>query len=446
MSKRENNLLGIKLVRLIFLRGLGIIYMIAFFIAFQQNGALIGPTGLTPAINMINRQYESTKSSSLDLFWGNPTLFYFFSPTDFMLNSIALLGLVMSMYLSFSGTGNGIVLFVLWCLYMSIVNVGQSWYGFGWESQLLETGFLAIFTRPIFSTERFPRDESSTLLRVCAWGYRWLLFRIMIGAGLIKIRGDSCWTAVSDNCMNYHYETQPVPSPLSFIFHAAPSWWHAIETMANHIVELVLPWLTFFPRELRAVNGIAQLLFQATLIVSGNLSFLNWLTCLPAIWAFDDDAVSWLFSEEVCMQARAHDSEKERLAPRSHRASRNYRSFRAMEHVIAILLTCLLVNESRPVVTNLFSRRQTMNTSFSVWRVVNTYGAFGSITRDRNEVILQATSSPRTTQLPFDEEAVDWVMLILALVLFKITASRGHHGHNHLHRYCTSYNDLSCTL
>ncbi|EUA16200.1 lipase maturation factor 1 domain protein [Mycobacterium xenopi 4042] len=34
---------------------------------------------------------------------------------------------------------------VLWVLYLSIVNVGQTWYSFGWESLLLETGFLAIF-------------------------------------------------------------------------------------------------------------------------------------------------------------------------------------------------------------------------------------------------------------------------------------------------------------
>ena len=34
---------------------------------------------------------------------------------------------------------------LLWVLYLSIVNVGQIWYAFGWESLLLEAGFLAVF-------------------------------------------------------------------------------------------------------------------------------------------------------------------------------------------------------------------------------------------------------------------------------------------------------------
>ena len=33
------------------------------------------------------------------------------------------------------------------------------------------------------------------------------------------------------------------------------------------------------------------------LIISGNLSFLNWLTILPSIFCFDDATLSCLFSE-----------------------------------------------------------------------------------------------------------------------------------------------------
>jgi len=47
---------------------------------------------------------------------------------------------------------------------------------------------------------------------------------------------------------------------------------------------------------------------------------------------------------------------------------------------------------SVPVILNLMSVNQTMNTSFDSFRIINTYGAFGSITRARNEVILQGTS------------------------------------------------------
>ena len=71
-----------------------------------------------------------------------------------------------------------------WCcglLYLSIVNVGQIWYGFGWESLLLEAGFLAVFLGNA--------DTAPPVLVL--WLLRWLLFRVEFGAGLIKIRGDA---------------------------------------------------------------------------------------------------------------------------------------------------------------------------------------------------------------------------------------------------------------
>lgn len=113
------------------------------------------------------------------------------------------------------GSANVPILFILWALYFSIVNVGQTWYSFGWESQLLEVGFLTMFMVPLMSLKRYP--EWTPTPAVCVWGNRWLLFRIMIGAGMIKIRGDACWRDLT--CMNYHYQTQPVPNPISIYFH-----------------------------------------------------------------------------------------------------------------------------------------------------------------------------------------------------------------------------------
>jgi hypothetical protein len=46
-----------------------------------------------------------------------------------------------------------------------------------------------------------------------------------------------------------------------------------------------------------------------------------------------------------------------------------------------------------PVVLNLISSKQVMNTSFEPFRLVNTYGAFGSITKERHEVIFKGTKS-----------------------------------------------------
>lgn len=209
------------LTRIVFLRFLGFIYSIAFLVALQQNAGLLGEDGLTPAttyLSMIRKQLGVT-TVSFDSFMQVPTLFWFYEPNTFNLSITALLGAVISAYLVIFGAANVPMMAALWVLYMSIVNLGQTWYSFGWESQLLETGFLGIFMVPVLSLTRFPSLTPTPL--VVIWGYRWLLFRIMLGAGLIKVRGDACWRDLT--CMQYHYETQPVPNPISPFFHATPS-------------------------------------------------------------------------------------------------------------------------------------------------------------------------------------------------------------------------------
>lgn len=50
----------------------------------------------------------------------------------------------------------------------------------GWESQLLETGFLGIFLCPLWTLSRLPKHTPTS--QIVLWGFRWLIFRIMLGA------------------------------------------------------------------------------------------------------------------------------------------------------------------------------------------------------------------------------------------------------------------------
>ena len=163
----------------------------------------------------------------------------------------------------------------------------EVWYGFGWELQLLETGFLAIFLCPLFDGRPFPKRPPPV---VVIWLYRWLIVRIMLGAGLIKLRGDECWRDLT--CLVYHYETQPVPNPLSALLHDLPVWFHKIGVLFNYVCELIAPFFAFGPRRARHVAGVLMVSFQLALILSGNLSFLNWLTIIPALACFDDSLLS----------------------------------------------------------------------------------------------------------------------------------------------------------
>src|SRR5690606_6210144 len=94
---------------------------------------------------------------------------------------------------------------------------------------------------------------SSETPRLVVWLLRWLAFRVMFGAGLIKLRGDACWDELT--CLLFHYETQPLPSPLSWALHHAPPWVHTLGVVVNHVVELVVPFFLFGPRRLRYAGG-----------------------------------------------------------------------------------------------------------------------------------------------------------------------------------------------
>ena len=190
---------------------------------------------------------------------------------------MACLGVALSL-LVLLGFANAIVMALLWAIYLSFVHIGQDWYGYGWEIQLLETGFLAIFLCPLFDGRPFPRRPPPAPVIGLL---RWLTFRIMLGAGLIKLRGDPCWRDLT--CLNYHYETQPIPNPLSRTLHFMPRWFQKLGVLFNHLNELIAPWFVFGPRAARHVAGALLLSFQITLIFSGNLSFLNYLTLVPIL-------------------------------------------------------------------------------------------------------------------------------------------------------------------
>nr|XP_046233279.1 lipase maturation factor 1 isoform X2 [Scatophagus argus] len=385
------------LTRIVLLRSVAFIYFVAFSVAYNQNKQLIGENGLMPCKNYLNsvKRYVGGKIG-MAAFAYTPSILWLldWSNMDANLDGIALGGMALSAFVLVTGMANMVIMVTLWVLYHSLVNVGQLWYSFGWESQLLETGFLAIFLCPVWTLSQVPRRCPPSLISI--WTFRWLIVRIMLGAGLIKIRGDKCWRDLT--CMDYHYETQPVPNPMSYYMHRSPWWFHHFETLSNHLIELIFPFFTFLGRRMCMVNGAVQILFQVVLIVSGNLSFLNWLTIVPSLACFDDASLGLLFHSGWGAKKVVLEIQNEDATGRSPKPTKGMLTRRVVNIALGFLIGYLSV----PVVLNLFSSRQVMNTSFDPLRIVNTYGAFGSITKERTEVIFQGTLS----QDPKDPEAI----------------------------------------
>ena len=357
------------LTRFVLLRLLGFVYFVAFLCLARQLLPLLGHDGLTPVPLFLHR-LEAHFGSRRAAFLQFPSLFWLDASDGFML-AMAWLGAGLSLVV-LAGFANALLLAVLWALYLSFVHIGQDWYGYGWEIQLLETGFLAVFLCPLLDPRPFPRRPPPAPV---LWLYRWLIFRIMLGAGLIKLRGDSCWRDLT--CLYYHYETQPLPNPLSRWLHFQPHWFQKGGVLFNYLAELMAPWFAFWPRAARHIAGGVLLAFQVSLILSGNLSFLNWLTIVPILACFDDTLLRRVLPRP--------------LVARAERAAAETRPSRTHQVAAAALVVLVGVLSFRPV-RNLLSQRQMMNTSFNRLELVNTYGAFGSVGRLRPEIVFEGTS------------------------------------------------------
>ncbi len=357
------------LTRYTFLRALGLVYSVAFLGLVLQLRPLLGRDGLLP-VHLFLSRVESSVGSGWPSYLQVPTLLWIDSGDAFML-ALAWVGLALSLLL-LCGYANVLQVFALWVLYSSFVHTGQLFYSYGWETLLLETGFLALFLCPPLRSGW--RLENRTTDRWVLLLLRWVLFRVMLGAGLIKLRGDPCWTDLT--CLLYHYETQPIPNPLSWYLHQAPELFHQAGVLFNHMVELVAPWLLFGPRKIRHTGALLIIAFQLMLIVSGNLSWLNYITLVLCIPCLSDGLLL-------------------RIAPQALR-HRPLPSIPASDarRVTVVALVAVIAMLSIDPIANMWSSRQRMNTSFDRLNLVNSYGAFGGVGKVRREVILLGTTDP----------------------------------------------------
>lgn len=362
------------LTRFVMLRLLGAIYAIAFLVAINQVVPLIGEHGLLP-VELYLKRVSDTFGSTGAGFRRMPSLFWFIH-ADAALQTVVWVGFILSCVV-LAGYANALLLTVLWLLYMSLVHVGQEWYGYGWEIQLLETGFLSIFLCPLLDMRPFPRRPPPLLIILL---FRWLAFRIMLGAGLIKIRGDEVWH--NGTALYYHFETQPIPGPLSRLFHFLPPVVLKAGVWFNHLAELVAPWFVFWPRTGRYIAGVLIILLQLVLILSGNLSFLNWLTILPVLACFDDACWARLLPRRLVQVAERAGERAEPSEP-----------MQVTSWAVTVLIALLSIQP----VYNMFSPRQVMNSSFDPLDLVNTYGAFGWVGKERYNVVFEGTMDDHPT-------------------------------------------------
>jgi predicted DCC family thiol-disulfide oxidoreductase YuxK len=374
-----------------FLKILAAIYCIAFASFGMQIAGLIGSRGILPA-----GRYLAAVRDTLgwEGYWRAPTIFWI-AHGDAVLIGASVAGVVISLVL-LAGYFERTALALLYILYLSLCTAGQDFMSFQWDALLLEAGFLALFL-----------GSSKAVILL----FRWLLFRLTFLSGLVKLTShDPAWRSL--DALNFHYWTQPLPTPLAWYMHQLPAWFQRFSTGATLFIELPVPFLIFMPRRWRFAGAGCILFLQVLIFLTGNYTFFNLLTVALCLFLFDDAALGKL-----------------RLRTRKiHTKS-------AVVAALAFVIMTLSGLELWSVFTDRDSSLLRLAAPFSI---VNTYGLFAVMTTTRPEIIVQGSNdgdtwldyefkfkpgdlkqAPRWVE-PF-QPRLDWQMWFAALSNFRST-------------------------
>ena len=356
------------LSRWLFLRGLGCTYLIAFLSLWVQIHGLIGSNGILPAEAYLAAVRQQVGTEGYYLL---PTLFWL-NPSDACLHFLCAGGVVLSLIL-ITGFLPTATLIGLWMFYLSLVTVGQVFLSFQWDVLLLEAGFLAIFFAPLRIRDAFARV--SEISGAFLWLLRWLLFRLMFASGFVKLASDAVWRDL--DALNFHYETQPLPTWIGWYAHQLPNWIHEISVMSMFAVELGIPFLIFAPRRLRTAGCIGLIALQVLILLTGNYCFFNLLTITLCLLLIDD--VTWrrLLSK--------------RFMPRFQSVEGSPHRYRRV--CIGVVALLLFVLSGIRFGGQLFRDVQFPDVAWMrPFRSVNTYGLFADMTESRPEIIVEGSN------------------------------------------------------
>lgn len=365
-----------RLVRWLFLRALGAVYLIAFTSLRRQVLGLYGRRGVEPIAPLLRQLRARAGRSAYRM---APSLLWFGS-SDRDLVRLCGAGQVCSAALML-GVAPRVTTVGAWALYLSFVSVGRDFLSFQWDALLLETGAHAalVSARGARDPADGPSWASSALMR-------WLLFRLHFQSGLVKVRShDPTWR--NGTAIAYHYETQPLPTPLGWYAFHLPRRLQMASTAATLGIELGAPFLTFGPRRVRKAGFWTLTGLQALIAATGNYAFFNPLTLAITIWALDDQSFSAL-QEVVPARRKRRRSLPTSIAILARGAHAALAGF-----VAAASLTTFLRRFSRHAVGRALAR---VSGGIDPFRSINSYGLFAVMTTARPEVVLEGSDDRRT--------------------------------------------------
>ena len=364
--------------RFLFVRGLALVYLIAFVSLAAQVDGLLGPQGILPVDRFLTAARAQLGDAAMyelpSVSWLAPDLL-----TPGLLCRVGA-GLALAALL---GLAPLFILPLLWVLYLSLVSVGQEFLSYQWDVLLLEAGVLGVLVAPGGLRPGLARLDPPP--RVGMWLVRWLLFRLMFMSGLAKLlSGDPVWHDLT--ALTWHYETQPLPTPLAWYAHALPRVVHQLSTFVMFAIELLVPFLIFLPRRPKALAASAITLLMVLIALTGNYTFFNLITIVLALALLDD--ITW---RRLRPRGRRPAGEAP-LGPVSLPAGRLRNATALAAFAVIALLSAAQLTAMIGGRTALPAAGRTLLSAAAPWHVVNRYGLFAIMTRTRGEISLEGTT------------------------------------------------------
>ena len=373
------------LTRWLFLRLLAVVYFIAFLSLHVQILGLVGSQGIVPIAERLSSIQTRLGGAA---WWQLPTLCWWDASDRFLILH-CVLGEGLAVLLLFN-IAPFVSLAGLWALYLSLTNAGSVFLNFQWDILLLETGLLAIFFAPISLWPTLWRESPPS--RLALWMVRWLLFRLMFLSGLVKLTQDSptdpTWHDLT--ALNFHYETQPLPTWTSWYTHQLPEWFQAASVVVTFGIELGMPFLIFAPRKLRFVAALAIAFFMAVIGGTGNYNFFNLLTVVLCVSLLDDALLKRVLPRSLARRAAVPRHVPRGLWVRRTVLTTVALAYLALSTAIAIPSfgrEVAMPEVALPVVRRIWS-----------FHSINSYGLFRHMTARRPEIIIEGSQDGRTWQ------------------------------------------------
>jgi len=263
----------------LFVYALAVAYAVAFGSIWIQWRGLIGPSGILPAEDYFNAVHAQLGAMA---WYDVPSLCWIFGAGHFI-SVLCCLGIVLSVLL-FLRVAPALCLLFMWACYLSLVSAGQIFFDFQWDALLLESTLVAIFLVPWTLGRSRAAYDPPKLARYLVW---WLLFRLMFLSGSLKLTGgDPPWRHLT--ALTFHYQTQPLPTPLAWYVNLLPVWLHVGTCATVLVVEIAVPFLIVFPRRARHWGTVAMIALQVLIALTGNYAFFNLLTIGLCLTCLDD--------------------------------------------------------------------------------------------------------------------------------------------------------------